>query len=1580
MSGRGTSGGVSFQAEVGAYIAGLLLAERPLSRLSTGLPGIPQKIFFEAPFAVDDVIIETDCGKVYIQAKRTISVSNKPNEELASVADQFVKQFRLGCDEEGQRRELSPFRDRLILAVSDETAAPISKNLKEALDRNRTGAATALPIKISSVLQTFSDLIKTSWLTATGLPITPVELQSILSLCSVIVIGDSQRQLVTEILKEVVSALGDEATLIDLLLTWVTDASKSGTGGDAITIRLALNEKIRLLSPPSFRKDINCLNAYNTRVVQRLKRFTEITAPEGNITIVRPIADLIVEAAKEGSLVITGEPGAGKSAIIYKVSQELGKERIVVTLTVDAHCTSLDILRKEIGLEHSLIEVFKQMSVNGPAHLILDALDAIRGGIAESTYKRLIEEVLEIPGWHVIASVRTFDLRLGRDWQRLFKGKPPYPQHADEKFAVVRHVHIGLLNEDEKAAFVSKSLSIGRTINVGGPKMESLARNPFNLALLGDLLTGGIKTDSLASVTTRSELLKRYWDERIEEFGTPAIIGLKNVVTLMLTSRSIDVPVSEIPISAASMVDTLQHAGVLITEISHRVGFRHHILFDYAVARLIFIPEQNVAQNYLARSGGMGFLISPALGYWLESLKQSYSPDKYWRFMVELISDKNIDPLVRVETARVAVESVQKGEDLQFLANIFKENDPVKNQVFGHLAGSLITKLESKQRVVSEPWAHLLPKMNLSKPELLGNVRALIGALLDSENNPESMSSLGTATRNLFDIMSENENLISWLSPHVTPFMARTYGTDPISSGNRLRKIFEPDRFAHSGHIEVPWLTEKVLDIAEHDGEFTVELFYLVFRGGKFIREQVTSISRSWIFSATSNAAQDYHLAEHYLSGAFPEILQRFPKIGARALAMTLLGEREKNHYSLEVRQVSTLILEDKKRTFEDDLSHSWAWNIDVETHDNHSKIYQAFMEWVLTVNDVIFLKELPDLLLNQSCIAIVWRVLFEIAAKKPETLGKVMWRSAATEIALNSLDTTQSAINAIAATYPYLTILDKHEIEKEWLERDFLKYLEPEKARIKILGTLFQCIGEKELATEAARTFLKGVKNEDENFENRKPFEVYNIRGGEAYWMEEEEISNEDVAPIIALNNLVKKEIYAVEKNPEQISDLWSTLSTLEKAITEAGEEINPLVDREASDTLAEGLGLGLSKNLIPEDLRSIALARLLSLTHHSYPKVADNTEGNISYFLSWEPPSPRIKAAQALASLVVIPELWTQIRGRFEDMLLYDLHPVVRLQLVCVLPRLRHIDINAMWSLVESVVKKEKNRSIIQHFGNALLVLRNQHSERLEPFILEILKLSSSEQKGNDVIVGHIVFFAISKGYISSNTVLQEWLTDYPKNESRLRSVLFDIRDGIVFGIDDSDQFKDVIRTRVRKFMWSLIEAVETAVRSWPTDGRSPTEEEKAALNLFDAVADQINFAVGFDKLTQDLVTKEAQKIFLLEYAPIISKLTTLGTPRTVHHLLQVLHKLIDADPELCFDLFSEAMLRTTGIARYEYESMGATLFVELVGLYLADHRSIFVDEIRRAKLTDCLALFVEAGWPEARQLFQDLSDLLR
>lgn len=74
--------------------------------------------------------------------------------------------------------------------------------------------------------------------------------------------------------------------------------------------------------------------AYTADVRERLRRFTEIPAPEGNISIDRPVAEVVADAMRHGSLVITGDPGAGKSAVLHQVAKALSKEGPVVALSV----------------------------------------------------------------------------------------------------------------------------------------------------------------------------------------------------------------------------------------------------------------------------------------------------------------------------------------------------------------------------------------------------------------------------------------------------------------------------------------------------------------------------------------------------------------------------------------------------------------------------------------------------------------------------------------------------------------------------------------------------------------------------------------------------------------------------------------------------------------------------------------------------------------------------------------------------------------------------------------------------------------------------------------------------------------------------------------------------------------------------------------------------------------------------------------------------------------------------------------------------------------------------------------------
>jgi hypothetical protein len=88
-----------------------------------------------------------------------------------------------------------------------------------------------------------------------------------------------------------------------------------------------------------------------------------------------------------------------------------------------------------------------------------------------------------------------------------------------------------------------------------------------------------------------------------------------------------------------------------------------------------------------------------------------------------------------------------------------------------------------------------------------------------------------------------------------------------------------------------------------------------------------------------------------------------------------------------------------------------------------------------------------------------------------------------------------------------------------------------------------------------------------------------------------------------------------------------------------------------------------------------------------------------------------------------------------------------------------------------------------------------------------------------------------------------------------------------------------------------------------------------------------------------------------------------------------------LTPANPALVFDLVARALLGGGKRHNFQFESLGADRFVEIVGLFLADHRELFsADERRRKDLVSCLEVFTEAGWPAARRLLYRLPELLR
>jgi hypothetical protein len=147
---------------------------------------------------------------------------------------------------------------------------------------------------------------------------------------------------------------------------------------------------------------------------------------------------------------------------------------------------------------------------------------------------------------------------------------------------------------------------------------------------------------------------------------------------------------------------------------------------------------------------------------------------------------------------------------------------------------------------------------------------------------------------------------------------------------------------------------------------------------------------------------------------------------------------------------------------------------------------------------------------------------------------------------------------------------------------------------------------------------------------------------------------------------------------------------------------------------------------------------------------------------------------------------------------------------------------------------------------------------------------------------------------------------------------------------------------------------------------------------------VGNQLYFSSGALRANEKeepsgLVTPASRKAFLDDTTETLQRIGDAGTPHTIYYLIDLLGALRVADPPRVFDLVSHALLDAGRMHGFQFESLGADRFVEIVGIFLADHRDIFNDQTRREKLMACLDAFVEAGWPKARRLLYRLPEVL-
>ena len=892
--GAATHAGTNYQNRVAGWTAVHILAEQD-STAPWDLPATItlEALHAEAPRSVDDLNVTTAAGgSVLAQAKHTLTLETTPASDLAWTIGQFVAEYRNAA--------LDPDKDRLVIVTSSRSSAPIKTYIPAFLNRLRSSAnPTAEWTAGSQEEQRSANIVRAhimcAWHDAAGTDPTPEELVGLLRLVRIHILdvdaGERDEREAKDMLRRTILANPTDAdlawnTLITATATYATNHQQA----DRAALQRALTMTgITLRAARNFRQDIDRLREHTITTIQTLQEFSRIHIGQQTITITRAATDDLQAAVREGHLLILGLPGAGKSGTLYNLATALlAQDSDVVVFAVDQHdAASTGTLRAELNLTHELITVLAAWPGNGPAYLIIDALDAARTEAAANTLQAIIRAVIATNSrWHVVASVRKWDLRYNPTLQGLFGGTPPSTMYTDEEFPKTRHVSIPALSDTELAQIRQASPAMAALIDGAPGALRGLLHLPFNLRLLADLLGMGISPAELHPVRTQVELLDRYWQERIvrnDEQSDARELVLGRLTTAMVAQRALRIPRS-VAMGQDTAASSILHdllSNHILAEWTTQAGsirreiltFPHHVLYDYAVARLYIPPEPGTLRDLIAQAPDLLIAIHPSLELHCQRLWYQDHRDA-WELTFAIIGDPRIPEVGKLLSPSIIAAHATSANEFGPLLDHLNDSDAAVHEhgmvALRHLLSTLVATATSTGLVKGTPWCQLLETVTTAMTlELVYAVRPATWVLTErtAQLNNQELECLGRVARRLLAFALTMPVDDRGLRDSGIEAVTKTAANNPSESVALLRNCITPNELREHGHRTLVTLAKTVPTIFGVDATFVRDL-YVAAQRHQQTSTDATHIGGSQILPLRSNRRQDYQgglwqLGEH---------------------------------------------------------------------------------------------------------------------------------------------------------------------------------------------------------------------------------------------------------------------------------------------------------------------------------------------------------------------------------------------------------------------------------------------------------------------------------------------------------------------------------------------------------------------------------------------------------------------------------------------------------------------------------------------------------------------------------------------
>jgi hypothetical protein len=339
-------------------------------------------------------------------------------------------------------------------------------------------------------------------------------------------------------------------------------------------------------------------------------------------------------------------------------------------------------------------------------------------------------------------------------------------------------------------------------------------------------------------------------------------------------------------------------------------------------------------------------------------------------------------------------------------------------------------------------------------------------------------------------------------------------------------------------------------------------------------------------------------------------------------------------------------------------------------------------------------------------------------------------------------------------------------------------------------------------------------------------------------------------------------------------------------------------------------------------------------------------------------------------------------------------DLVPSVRFQIARGVLTLHERAPEEMWAIIE-ILARDRNARIRHEIVHNLDQAARAYPVRALGLIIEVLERTDPADTGrNDLIAGCIASLtehSVGRADGTAEVAIAKIVSGLPESAKLAVKILLPLRNAIAYVEAENPERARGIRERAASLFNQLVAASVPPTRAFierrlRREDLSEQDEEQyeALLHLLTVSGSELYFGLGvFQEHTYGStpqITSPVQAEAYRAVAPSLDLIADIGEPQLAHSLMQILEMFIPVDPERTF-LRMGRVVQAAKIWGYHNESVAVDVVVRAIRIYIADHRSIFQQNPECLRiLREIMEVFMEAGWPSARNLSYRLDEIFR